>query len=596
MANDSTSGLLSQSSTIAASLSDQPTLECVGLGKSFGTVVALQDVSLRLRAGQVHALLGENGAGKSTLAKCMMGFHRPDTGQIAVRGRQTDVSSPEVAQSLGLGMVYQHFTLVPSMTGLENLVVSQRRRRWWINWRQEFKQLRDQLAQLPFSIDLERPVHSLSSGEKQKLEIIKQLVFGCRVLLLDEPTSVLTRQEADELLGLLKQLCQQKALSVLMITHKLREVRTWADQVHVLRRGRCVGGGQTNTFTDDDLARLMVEGDTAPGNDPKTAFRNMVQLPASKPEFGTGKARSTALSTVLSVEQLAALRDNGKPLTVQSLQILTGQIIGIAGVSGNGQSEFMQCLGGLRSYTGTVKVCDKKFIPDRQSMQRFGVRYLPEEPLHSACAAEMTVSQNLAFRDFDVHSLDADSSSDLPRRRFGLPGTMSLHRAARQQITDYDIRPSDPEQRLGQLSGGNVQRVALAREFGGNCRLLIVSNPCFGLDISAVAATHTRLAEARASGTAVLLFSEDLDELMTLSDSLHVMFDGQLSKAIVTEKADAHRIGQLMAGNNDHSHLPDHNCRKGSVHPVTRVDSVDQMPDVDNNHLDNQYIRNEAKK
>ena len=495
-------------------------LEAVGISMRFGDVVALDNVSLRVERGTVHALLGENGAGKSTLVKCLMGFHRMTAGQVVIGRREVEIADPRAAHAHGLGMVYQHFTLVPSLTGAENLVISRARVPAVIDWRVERAALARFLDVMPFAAPLDVPVQRLAAGERQKLEILKQLYLGRRFLVLDEPTSVLTPGEADELLGTLRALVRSGRLTVLMITHKLREVTAFADAVSVLRQGRHVGTARVRDLDQPTMAAMMV-GDR--------------RVPAATAR-GT-----TAGQALLRLEELRTSNRTGrKEVAIDSLVVRGGEIVGIAGVSGNGQTELVEILAGQRRPdAGAILVDGRSYAPSRASMQAAGVRCLPEEPLRNACAARMNVAENLAFRTFD-RGTDG-------RRRFWLDHA-ALRAHARDLATRFRIRAGSVEHPMTSLSGGNVQRAVLARELTGTVRVLVIANPCFGLDVAAVAEVRARLLAARNGGAAVLLISEDLDEVLDLADRVLVMSEGRIVYDAPRAGADVAAIGRSMAG------------------------------------------------
>ncbi len=486
----------------------------------FGAFAALDDVSIAIKPGTFHALLGENGAGKSTLVKCIMGFYRATEGQIMVAGHEHDIPDPRAAHALGLGMVYQHFTLVPSLTAAENLVISREDAPAVIDWRKESAALEAFMETMPFRTPLDRPVNRLAAGEKQKLEILKQLYLGRKFLILDEPTSVLTPAEADEVLGLVRQLTRDGGLTALMITHKFREVSAFADEVTVLRRGKLAGHGDAKTLSHADMAAMMV------GSESQT-----------KPAARAGDAGET----VLSLEGIRALDRSGlKPIEIDRLDVRKGEIVGVAGVSGNGQVELMEILTGQRPCeAGGVSVNGAAYAASRAEARRFGVRYLPEEPLRNACAPKMSVIENLAFRNFDVR---ADG-----RNRFWIDMGEARRRAA-ELVNAFKVKTASLESPIATLSGGNVQRAALARELTGDVDLLIISNPCFGLDFSAVSEIRGRIMAARNAGAAVLLISEDLDEILELSDRIVVMSEGRLAFETPIADADVAEIGKHMAG------------------------------------------------
>jgi ABC-type uncharacterized transport system ATPase subunit len=497
-----------------------PAVEVVGVSKRFGALQALDDVSLALAPGAFHALLGENGAGKSTLVKCVMGYYHADAGHVVVAGQRRVIAGPRDAHSLGFGMVYQHFTLVPSMTVAENLVLGTSDLPAVIAWDEVRARIEEFQRRMPFRLDPDRPVSTLAAGEKQRLEILKQLFRGCRVLILDEPTSVLTPEEADQILGVLGEMTAEGRLTVVMITHKLREVEAFARDVTVLRAGRRVAGGLVGELTRADLVRAMV-GDAAPAD----AAPRTVRLPGPP-------ALELRGLTVRNDQGVAAVRS-------VSLAVRAGEIVGVAGVSGNGQRELVEALAGQRAReAGDVHVGGVPFTPTRAALRRDRVHVLPEEPLANACVRGMSVAENLGFRSYD----DARHTLGRVFLRRG-----ALRSDARELIARFRIRTQGPDARLETLSGGNVQRTVLARELSADPAVLVVQNPCAGLDIAATPETRARLAAARDGGAAMLLLSEDLDELLELADRIVVMFEGRFVHETPRETADLPTIGHYMA-------------------------------------------------
>lgn len=497
-------------------------VETLGMTMRFGGFTALDTVSINVSAGTVHTLLGENGAGKSTLVKCMMGFYHATSGQMLVAGHEARVPDPKAAHGLGLGMVYQHFTLVPSLTAAENLVISRPDAPRIIDWRTERAALADFMDRMPFTVPLDRPVRSLAAGEKQKLEILKQLYLGRKFLILDEPTSVLTPDEADEVLGHVRALCEAGEITVLMISHKFREVTTFSDEVSVLRRGKLVGQGQVKDLTHQDMADMMMGGQSL-----------------AKPAARSG----TKGRVILSLKDARARDRSGlKNIAIDTLEVAAGEIVGIAGISGNGQGELMEILTGQRAMTaGAMTVRGAPYTATRAEARTHKVRYLPEEPLQNACAAKMSVIDNIGLRSFDAH----DSADRKPR--FWLAhGAMRKHAA--KLVKQFKVKTASLDSPIASLSGGNVQRAVLARELTGAVDLLIISNPCFGLDFTAVAEIRARIMEARNRGAAVLLMSEDLDEILELADRVLVMSDGRLTYETPIAQADTATIGHYMGG------------------------------------------------
>ncbi|MBX5219519.1 MULTISPECIES: ABC transporter ATP-binding protein [unclassified Rhizobium] len=497
-------------------------IDTMDMTMRFGSFTALDHVSIKVPAGSFHALLGENGAGKSTLVKCIMGFYHATSGSLSVDGREVAIASPRDAATYGLGMVYQHFTLVPSLTGAENLVISRAEVPAILNWAKEREDLAAFMERMPFQIPLDRPVSELAAGEKQKLEIVKQLYLGRSFLVLDEPTSVLTPAEADEMLGLVRGMTERGELTVLMISHKFHEVTKFADAVSILRRGKLVGTGMVGELSTAEMATMMI-GDV-----------KLAELDSRVPTPQGAKP-------VLKLEQVkAADRSGHKTIEIDELMVRSGEIVGIAGISGNGQKELTEILAGQRpTETGRVIVNGDAYRASRPETRKNNVRFIPEEPLQNACAPRMTVSENLAFRTFDLKT-DGKDAVWLNKGK--------MRKRAAALISDFKVKTASSASPIAALSGGNVQRAVLARELTGKVDLLIVSNPCFGLDFSAVAEIRARIMKARNSGAAVLLLSEDLDELLEMSDRIMVISEGKLVYETPARSADIGMIGAHMAG------------------------------------------------
>lgn len=503
-----------------APVSQPPSVQVVGMSKRFGSLTALDNVSIQFRPGTFHVILGENGAGKSTLVKCVMGYYRADAGEIWIDGTPRVITNPHHAHHFGLGMVYQHFTLVPNMTVAENLVLGEEDLPAVIDWAQQHQRLQAFQSTMPFRLDLDRPVASLAAGEKQKLEIMKQLFLNHRVLILDEPTSVLTPAEAKQVLGLMRQMSEQDRLSVVLITHKLREVEEFATEVTVLRAGRVAGGGLAGDLTHGDLVQLMI----------------------GRKEISNVLNRRTSAKSVnnLEIRGLTVRNDKGL-LAVEdvTLRVQAGEIVGVAGVSGNGQRELVEVLAGQRQpESGEIFANGTRYRRTRREMRRQRIHLLPEEPLRNGLVRSMSVSENLAFRNFD-----RDENTHL--RWF--VSRQALRRQALDLIERYGIKAQGPDARIETLSGGNVQRTVLARELSEDVSVLIVQNPCVGLDLSAVAEMRSRIMAVRNAEAGVLLISEDLDEILELADRIVVMFEGCFVYETPRDQADVRTIGRHMA-------------------------------------------------
>ncbi|WP_051504619.1 ABC transporter ATP-binding protein [Robbsia andropogonis] len=529
-------------------------IELVGAGKSFGAFRALDDVSMKVRSGTIHALLGENGAGKSTLVKGLVGYGLLDQGQMIADTREVSIASPRDAQALGIGMVYQHFTLATGLSVEENLLLARGALPWQIDWKRERAALTAFMQSMPFQLPLSVPVASLAAGEKQKLEILKQLYLQQRLLILDEPTSVLTPQEADDVLGLMRTLTLSGRLTVLMITHKFREVMAYADDVTVLRRGKRVASCPVSDTNPDELARWMIGAGThSNANDQSGGDLSAM---AEALQDATPTPTPTAGTIRLELTELCVQDDRGHMAVKDvSLQVRAGEIVGVAGVSGNGQKELLDALTGQRHIRhGLMRVAGMPYRATRKQMTTLRVFAIPEEPLRNACVAGMSVAQNLALRDFDR----------APLRRAGWwLNRRAMRERAAHLIQEFNVRPPVPERTMGTLSGGNVQRAVLARELGQAVDVLIVANPVFGLDFASVADIHARIVAAKRNGAAVLLISEDVDELLALADRIVVMTAGEFVFETDATHADRSVLGRYMAGSDTsgrpHGVADDHN-------------------------------------
>ncbi len=504
------------------------------LTKRFGAFTALDAVSIEVRPGTVHALLGENGAGKSTLVKAVVGYHQSDEGAVLIDGREVAITSPVVARQMGIGMVYQHFTVVPGMTVAENLLLAKGELPAIVPWRQVRQELEAFMATTPFKLDLDARPMDLSAGEKQKLEILKQLYLKPRLLILDEPTSVLTPQEADEVLGALRDRAHAGEVSVIMISHKFREVMEVADDVSVLRRGKLMG---SHRVQDTSPALLGAEMMGLGGGD--TAVATSTDPMRREPMRADAVVR-------LRVKDLSVLGDRGeRAVHGLSVQVKAGEVVGIAGVSGNGQRELMEALVGQREReSGEVWMAQERYHAKREQNQRLHVRSLPEEPLRNACVGDLSVAMNMGLRRFD----------QAPAARWGWLRGGVLREQAKGLIAAYRVKTQGEGAAIKSLSGGNVQRAVLARELDGQVDVLLVSNPVFGLDFAAVAEIHGRIMAVRNQGGAVLLVSEDLDELLKLADRIVVMSEGRIVHSCDAIDADRHVLGAFMGGAS-HGHV-----------------------------------------
>jgi ABC-type uncharacterized transport system ATPase subunit len=497
-----------------------PAVTMRGITKRFPGVVANEDVDFEAAAGEVHALLGENGAGKTTLVNVLTGLYRPDEGEIELHGELVHFHSPRDALAAGIGMVHQHFRLVEPLTAAENVLLGWHTPRFWMNARAGRRQVREISESLGMRIDPGARIWQLSVGEQQRVEIVKAVFRGSRVLVLDEPTAVLTPQEAEQLFATLRVIARE-GNAVIVITHKLHEVMAVADRITVLRGGRNVGTLATSDATPRTLAGLMVGREIAE--------------PRRVPRQGeVGEAR-------LVVDGISVAGDRGG-LAVDdvSLEVRAGEIVGVAGVAGNGQRELAEAVYGMRALeSGSVRVEGRQLRPgDPRQAIAAGVAHVPEDRLGTGLAPSLSIAANVSLKRY--------------RRPPVSKGPLLLVRRMRELALDlirrYDVKAPGPDTPARNLSGGNLQKLVLGREFEGEPRVLIAAQPTRGLDVGAIETVHSYLREAAAKGVALLLVSEDLDEILALADRVVVMYEGRLVGEADPERTDVEEIGLLMAG------------------------------------------------
>jgi general nucleoside transport system ATP-binding protein len=495
-------------------------VELRGITKRFPGVVANSDVNLRVRAGHVHAIVGENGAGKSTLMKTLYGMHRPDEGTILLDGREMHFRNPGDAIEAGVGMVHQHFMLADNFTVLENIVLGSEPTRGGRLDRTEARRRILEISQR-YALDLEPDelVENLGVGDRQRVEIAKVLYRGARTLILDEPTAVLVPQEVDELFGNLEELTRE-GLTVIFISHKLDEVRRVADAITVIRRGTTVGDADPKTTTVRQLAEMMVGS----------------ELPS--PETRTSTVRDVP---VLQVRDLSVASLSGRPAVDDvSLTVREGEVVGIAGVEGNGQAELVDAIMGLRPLSaGTIVLGSEDATHwSTRARREAGVGFIPEDRHRQGMLLEATLWEN---RILGHQTRPPAAKGPFIDRRAARADTERV-------MKDYDVRAPGPDTLAVALSGGNQQKLIVGREMESSPRLLVASHPTRGVDIGAQAAIWELLKDARAEGMAILLISADLDELIGLSDTLHVMLRGTLVATLDPTTVTPEQLGGYMTG------------------------------------------------
>ncbi len=492
-------------------------LELKNITKRFPGVVANDQVSLSLYKGEIHALLGENGAGKTTLISMLYGLLRPDEGEIWMHGKSVAMRSPNQAIALGIGLVPQHPLLVAKHTALENLALG-----LTTGALLELNSLRKRFLEISqrygLAVSPDVPVWQLSAGEKQRLELLRALARGSQILILDEPTAALAPLEVEQLFKVLAQL-RLEGLAVVMISHKLEEVLSICDRVTVLRKGKVVASQAIGGLSKADLSRMMVGREVT---------------------FERSKTVQKAGQILLEVKNICANSDQGlEALKNISFDVNSGEILGIAGVSGNGQLELAEVLAGLRTgSSGELHFLGSSIASDLPD-QRFkkGIAHIPEDRIGQGIVPELSVMDNLALRGYAQAPLGGTFLNPQAMLSFAL-----------ERISSFDIATPSPHTRARTLSGGNIQKIILARELSGDPKLILAIHPTHGLDVGATEGVHRTLLEAREKGVGVLLISEDLDEILLLSDRVAVMHSGKIKGIFETQTADRNQIGALMAG------------------------------------------------
>lgn len=493
-------------------------LELKGITKKFGDLVANDSINLKVNDSEILAILGENGAGKSTLMNIVYGLLSADSGEILIDGQKVELNSPADALAVGIGMVHQHFMLVPVFTVAENIVLGhEQSHRGVITLTDAKAKIKNICDEFKFEIDPDALIEHLPVGVQQRVEIIRALMYDAKVLILDEPTAVLTPQETDELLNMMKVL-KSKGTSIIFITHKLREVKVVADQITVIRRGKVVGTVDPST-SQEELASLMVG-------------RNV--------DLKVDKSSSSPGGTILKIDGLNIYDASGRVIVSNlSIDIKSGEILAIAGVQGNGQSEIARAIMNLEVHvTGSIKIEGSEILGNTvHESIKSGLAFIPESRELDGLIGSFSIAENLILNTHDVE----------PFAKFGQLSKGAIADNASQRVKEFDIRTQSISDSASSLSGGNKQKVVLARELSRNVKVVIASQPTRGLDVGSIEFVHERILAERASGRAILLISTELDEVIALADRIAVIYRGEIL-GIVEPSITREKLGLMMAG------------------------------------------------
>lgn len=503
----------------------QPIVEFRNITMDFPGVRANEDVTLSIRKGEIFALVGENGAGKSTLMNILYGILTPTKGQVVIKGNPITEYNPKQAIARGVGMVHQHFMLVPSFTVAQNIVLSREPKKMGLLYDLEGanRAVEDLSQEYGLSVNPRDVVGQLSVGLQQRVEILKTLYRGADILILDEPTAVLTPQETDELFAVLRRVVKEKDMTVIIITHKLYEVMAISDRVGVMRRGRLIGIEETKNVNERILASMMVG-------------REVLQDPVEKEDI-SGEVK-------LAVSQLQVPDNRGLPAVKGlSLEVRSGEILGIAAIEGNGQSELLEAITGMRPYSGTITVAGQDIRGmDPGRIRQLGLSHVPEDRLATGISRESDISGNLLV----------GKHKNKEFTRFGFHQNQKAIREYASRIFEkFDIRAAGVDTKAGSLSGGNMQKVVIAREFSYDSEVYIIAQPTRGVDIGAIEFIHNRILEKKAEGAAILLCSADLDEVLRLSDRVITIYEGRITGEFDRNHLEKTEIGFYMTGSRE---------------------------------------------
>ncbi|PHV72013.1 heme ABC transporter ATP-binding protein [Sporanaerobium hydrogeniformans] len=496
-------------------------VEMLNIRKEFPGIVANDDVTLQLKRGEVHALLGENGAGKSTLMGMLFGMYQPDKGTIKMNGSEVKITNPNVANDLGIGMVHQHFKLVHNFTTTENIILGiEPKKGLTVDIKSAAQKVDELSKRYGLNIDPYAKIENISVGMQQRVEILKMLYRNADILIFDEPTAVLTPQEINDLIEIMKNLIKE-GKSIILITHKLKEIKAVADRCTVIRRGKCIGTVDVKLTTEADMAKMMVG------------------RPVS---FAVAKKDTMLGETILKIEKLS-VQNNKKVLGLKdfSLEVHAGEIVGIAGVEGNGQSELVEAITGLRKIEGGTIRLKGKDISNYSIRERInaGIAHIPEDRHKRGLVLDYTMEDNMVLEVYNKK----------PFSNYGLLNRQAITDYANKIIKDFDVRSGEGGASIARsLSGGNQQKAIIGREIELDPELLIAVQPTRGLDVGSIEYIHKRLVEQRDNGKAVLLVSLELDEVMNVSDRIAIVNNGELIGIVDAKTTNENEVGLMMAG------------------------------------------------
>ncbi|MDD1511308.1 ABC transporter ATP-binding protein [Priestia megaterium] len=495
-------------------------IEMLDIRKEFPGIVANDNITLQVKKGEIHALLGENGAGKSTLMNVLFGLYQPEKGQIRVNGQEVKITDPNVANDLGIGMVHQHFMLVQNFTVTENIILgNEPTRTGKINIKKAAQDIQELSNQYGLSVDPYAKIQDISVGMQQRVEILKTLYRGADILIFDEPTAALTPQEITELIQIMKKLIQE-GKSIILITHKLKEIMSVCDRCTIIRKGVGVGTVNVQETNPDELAALMVGREV---------------------HFKTEKKTATPKEAVLTIKELVVEDSRGvEAVSSLDLSVRAGEIVGIAGVDGNGQTELIEAITGLRKIkSGSITLKNQELSTlSTRKITESGIGHIPQDRHKHGLVLDYTIGENIGLQTY----------YQKPMSKSGILNYKEMYKKAKELIAEYDVRTPSEFTQARSLSGGNQQKAIIAREVDRSPELLIAAQPTRGLDVGAIEFIHKKLIEERNKGRAVLLVSLELDEVINLSDRIAVIYEGKIVDIVDPKETNEQELGLLMAG------------------------------------------------